>query len=134
MSDPVCNFGGLRALVETHQEDYIIQFLFGLNESFANVRSQVLMMEPFPSLFKVFSLVVQEERLRTILEDQFFGESMVIPDNSINVALISGPSSGFKQNIIDRFFCTHCKAKRHSKERCYKLIGYPPCFKSHVRT
>lgn len=36
-SDLVCNCEGLHALAETHQEDCIIQFLMGLNESFANV-------------------------------------------------------------------------------------------------
>lgn len=133
-SDPVCTCGGLRALAETHQEDCIIQFLMGLNESYANIRSQVLMMEPLPSLSKVFSLVVQEERHRTIQLSQFSSESMVIPENSINATLVSGNSYDVKQERRDRFYCTHCKAKGHSKERCYKLIGYPPGFKSRARS
>jgi len=43
-------------------EDQIIQFLTGLNEQFSVVKTQILLMDPLPSLNKVFSLVIQEER------------------------------------------------------------------------
>ena len=39
-----------------------MNFLTGLNEAFATVRGKILLMEPLPSLDKVFSLVTQEER------------------------------------------------------------------------
>nr|KYP34637.1 hypothetical protein KK1_044388 [Cajanus cajan] len=39
-----------------------MQFLRGLNESFSNVRSNILMMDPLPSINKVFSYVVQQQR------------------------------------------------------------------------
>jgi len=42
-------------------EDQIIQFLTGLNESFFVVKTQILLMDPLPSINKVYSLVVQEE-------------------------------------------------------------------------
>lgn len=38
----------------------------GLNESYAQIREQVLMLEPLPVITKVFSIVVQEERHRSI--------------------------------------------------------------------
>lgn len=38
----------------------------GLNESYAQVRAQVLMLDPLPMISKVFALVVQEERQRSI--------------------------------------------------------------------
>lgn len=44
------------------KNDYVIWFLKGLNESFANIRSQIMLMEHLPSINKVFSLVVQQER------------------------------------------------------------------------
>lgn len=37
----------------------------GLNESYTNVRTQILLMNPLPTINKVFSLVIQEERQRT---------------------------------------------------------------------
>lgn len=39
-----------------------MQFLMGLNESYAHVRTQILMMDPLAPLPKVFSLVSQAER------------------------------------------------------------------------
>jgi len=44
-----------------HLEDQVIQFLTGLNDQFAIVKTQVLMVDPLPSINKVYSLVVQEE-------------------------------------------------------------------------
>lgn len=38
------------------------QFLLGLNENFDRLRSQILSMEPTPSLSKIFSLTLQEEQ------------------------------------------------------------------------
>ena len=44
------------------QEQRIIQFLMGLNESYTAVRGNILMISPFPNLSQVYSLLVQEER------------------------------------------------------------------------
>lgn len=43
-------------------QDYTIWFLKGLNEEYANVRSQIMMMDPFPPIAKAFALVTQQER------------------------------------------------------------------------
>ena len=53
-------------MTENKQHENVMQFLMGLNDSFANVRAQILMMEPLLAMNKVFSLVVQEERQRGI--------------------------------------------------------------------
>nr|KYP44652.1 hypothetical protein KK1_033863 [Cajanus cajan] len=44
------------------EEDCIMKFLSGLNEEFDVVRTQILMMEPFPNVNKALSLVLQHER------------------------------------------------------------------------
>lgn len=41
-----------------YEKNRIIKFLKGLNESFNVVRSQILLIEPLPSLNKVFALVI----------------------------------------------------------------------------
>ena len=38
--------------------------MMGLNESFSQVRTQVLLIDPIPSLSKVYSLLIQEETQR----------------------------------------------------------------------
>jgi len=48
------------------QEQRIIQFLMGLNESYTAVRGNILMMTPFPNLSQVYSLLIQEEKQRQV--------------------------------------------------------------------
>ena len=43
-----------------------MQFLMGLNESFSIIKGQILSMDPFPSVTKVFALVVQEEKHKEV--------------------------------------------------------------------
>lgn len=43
-------------------EDKVIQLLVGLNEEFQYVSSQILLMEPFPQINRVFSMVLEQER------------------------------------------------------------------------
>lgn len=42
-------------------EGQVIQFLTGLNDQFVIIKAQVLMMDPLPSINKVYSLVIREE-------------------------------------------------------------------------
>ena len=43
-----------------------MSFLMGLNETYAAVRGQILLMEPMPPLSKVFSLLLQDEKQRKV--------------------------------------------------------------------
>lgn len=52
----VCTCGFETAFAQYQEEECTISFLMGLNEIFATVRGQILLMEPLPSLNKVFSL------------------------------------------------------------------------------
>lgn len=44
----------------------VMQFFISLNESYAQNRTRILIMDPLPPITKVFALVVQEERQQTI--------------------------------------------------------------------
>lgn len=39
-----------------------MQFLRGLNDQYNNVRSNILMMDPLPTIAKEFSYAVQQQR------------------------------------------------------------------------
>lgn len=46
-----------------HQaEDCVMSFLMGLNETYTTVKGQILLMDPIPSLGKVFSFLLQDEK------------------------------------------------------------------------
>ncbi|KAL5579147.1 hypothetical protein UlMin_011589 [Ulmus minor] len=57
---PVCQCEGLKVWVDYQHKEYVLQFLMGLNDSYAQNRGQILMMEPLPTINKVFSLIIQE--------------------------------------------------------------------------
>ncbi|XP_057962256.1 uncharacterized protein LOC131153819 [Malania oleifera] len=57
------------------QSDYVLKFLVGLNDSFAAVRSQLLLMVPLPSMSKVFSLLLQEESQRQLTNSSTYNET-----------------------------------------------------------
>lgn len=47
-----CNCGGTKKLVDHYHIEYVMSFLMGLNDSLAQVRAQILMMDPIPSIMK----------------------------------------------------------------------------------
>jgi hypothetical protein len=40
------------------EDENVIKFLRGLNDDFAQVRSNIMLMEPLPLMIKTFSLVL----------------------------------------------------------------------------
>jgi len=56
-----CRCAAMREARNFRIEDQIIQFLTGLNDKFAVIKTQVLIMDPLPSINKVYALVIQEE-------------------------------------------------------------------------
>ncbi|XP_075521513.1 uncharacterized protein LOC142554727 [Primulina tabacum] len=58
----VCTCGSMKEWMNYQNQDCVLQFLMGLNDSYAQIRAQILMMDPLPVIAKIFSLVVQEER------------------------------------------------------------------------
>lgn len=58
---PAYSCGSLKTPTERYQRDCVIQFLMGLRDFYSNVRDQVMMIEPLPTMNKVFSYVQQQE-------------------------------------------------------------------------
>jgi len=58
-------YDALTSIMERKKQDRVMQFLRSLNYQFNTIRSNVLMMDPLPSIAKVFSYVAQQERQLT---------------------------------------------------------------------
>jgi hypothetical protein len=56
-----CSCEAMRTARSNHNLLYVIRFLTGLNEEFSVVKSQILQLDPLPSLNKIFSMVIQHE-------------------------------------------------------------------------
>lgn len=61
-----CICGGVAKLCTYFETEFVLNFLMGLSDVFNNTRNQILMMDPLPSINRVFSIMVQEERQKSI--------------------------------------------------------------------
>nr|CAN59936.1 hypothetical protein VITISV_001878 [Vitis vinifera] len=126
---PVCNCGGMRVYMEDQQRESVMQFLLGLNESFIPIRAQILLMEPTPLLNKVFSLVVQEERQRSLTTSNSPAFTAPVSSRFQAASRASSPTNSSRSRK-DRPLCTHCNILGHTVDQCYKIHGYPPGFRN----
>uniref|UniRef100_A0A803QG37 Retrotransposon gag domain-containing protein n=1 Tax=Cannabis sativa TaxID=3483 RepID=A0A803QG37_CANSA len=61
-----CTCGVMQQIQDHYSRDQILQFLTGLNDPYAGARDQILMFEPLALLSKVFSMIVKQERQRSL--------------------------------------------------------------------
>jgi hypothetical protein len=126
---PSCPCGSMKIVVDYREQEYVFQFLMGLNETFSHVRAQILLIDPLPSINKVFSLVIQEERQRQVISS---AGSMNHHNSAAMITTASQHSSqGYKPNTArkEKPRCSHCGILGHTVDKCYKVHGYPPGFK-----
>ncbi|KAJ1391273.1 Retrovirus-related Pol polyprotein from transposon TNT 1-94 [Sesbania bispinosa] len=120
-----CTCGGLQQLQIFQESEYVMSFLMGLNDSFSQVRGQILLSDPLPSIGNVFSLVLQEEAQREIV---VLPPPTTANSDPLAFAVNSSQSSTTRRKFSkkERPICAHCDMLGHTKDKCYKLVGYPP--------
>lgn len=138
-----CNCGGVSQLCSYFETELILNFLMGLNDSLNTTRSQILLSDPLPSINRVFAIMVQEERQKSI------GSLVSTPGNMLTLATrFEPPNPRFdhstqhkKQSFMpgnqfkkkERPMCSHCGLIGHTIDQCFKLHGYPPGYKPRPR-
>ncbi|XP_075098944.1 uncharacterized protein LOC142175843 [Nicotiana tabacum] len=66
MTCPGCDCPESKSYSEHFVYQRLLQFLMGLNESYAQPRSQNVMMSPVPSINKAYSMIVSEKSQRSL--------------------------------------------------------------------
>ncbi|KAH0709808.1 hypothetical protein KY290_011212 [Solanum tuberosum] len=108
----------------------------GLNESFGQARSQILLMSLILPVNQAYAMIVSDECQKMTSSRSSIRLSSISGSGVDPLAMYSrtggGPSAQgfnkFKKNFS--VVCDFCKCKGHTKDQCYKLIGYPADFKS----
>ena len=109
----------------------------GLNDSYGNIKGQILLIGPFPSISKFCSLILQEEKRRSLSH----GVNMIYPTKA--TAMFATHTKGFNgsqgQNQGNRGsrwhfkkekpIHTYCGHSGHIADKCCKLHGYPLGYK-----
>ena len=85
-------------------------------------------MEPLPPITKVFSLIIQDERQRSINYRLYTPPDSVAANDSNSTVAISAARLNSKPKK-DRPTCSHCGILGHTVDKCYKFYGYPPGYK-----
>ena len=116
---------GLRPFLAYLHTEHVLQFLIGLNDEFSQVPGQILMMEPLPLINKVYFVVVQEEHQKAICR------SSLGPDLAFVAKAGDAKAKGSKKSHL---LCTHYGLHGHSVDKCFKLHGYPPGYKSKSKS
>ncbi|XP_062103789.1 uncharacterized protein LOC133814900 [Humulus lupulus] len=112
-----CTCGAMKTLLDYYNQNQVLQFLTGLNESYSSVRAQILLNKPIPTLSRVFAMNVQEERQRTLGSYNLSSmASSIRPPSSNNLSRAKKP----------RPSCSNCDKPGHLVDKCFFIHGFPP--------
>ncbi|XP_042979866.1 uncharacterized protein LOC122310043 [Carya illinoinensis] len=103
----------LKEMQQQAEDERVYQFLLGLNDSFSQLRTQILAMETLPPITKIFSILFQEEQQRLL---------HVRPAVALEAHIFAAHSSGPPRKPLH---CTECGKHGHTRDRCWCLVGYP---------
>ncbi|XP_074327234.1 uncharacterized protein LOC141665151 [Apium graveolens] len=140
-----CVCGAHKIQIERDQKRKLLQFLLSLHYSNSAVRGQILLMNLLPSVSQAYAFVKQDEKSR-----QDFHSNVSDATSSAHLALLNSAVNGATpiSNYNNKMFintkplgqgapvsagqtrsvlkCSFCNFNGHTRENCYKLIGYPP--------
>lgn len=57
----VCIYKGKQKLKKSLQDERLIKFLMGLNDTYSQARGNILMINPLPNINLAYSLILQDE-------------------------------------------------------------------------
>ena len=107
---PICD--QVKAHIEQREEDRMMQFLMGLNDTFSVVRSNILMMSPLPNVRQAYSLVIQDEIQRKMTSEA---------TKNFSIAAAFQSCQGNQNNKSKDKYCDHCNRDGHTIEACRTL-------------
>ncbi|GJR36640.1 NSP-interacting kinase 1-like protein [Tanacetum coccineum] len=122
-----CTCDVLEKFILRDSNSKLIQFLMKLNDEYESVRSQILDMNPLPTVNKVYYINQQIEKQKQVTNHTF--EPSALFSNMNN----KGSNNGRKENRGSRNdgkrFCTGCNHERQTIDQCFEKIGYPDWYK-----
>uniref|UniRef100_A0A7C8Z8R5 Uncharacterized protein n=1 Tax=Opuntia streptacantha TaxID=393608 RepID=A0A7C8Z8R5_OPUST len=138
--NPSCT--ALRNNIELDQRQKLMQFLMHLNDSYDDIRGHILLLDPLPPVKKAYSMIQRVEKQRQVTHNSSMSREVASNVSRINHAskeLEPGATSFFARNSSrggrrdnsrrrdakSALFCNHCQRNGHTRDKCFKLVGYP---------
>nr|XP_025703590.1 uncharacterized protein LOC112805416 [Arachis hypogaea] len=132
-----CHQARLSKIREYRDEDQVVRLLRGLNEQYSTVRSQIMLMSPLPDLNTVFSMLTQQERQLTNMDNNkilFNSTQNTTTSQVLNSSSNRGRGRGQGRSSQGgrgrgaKIVCSYCNKLGHIEDVCYKKHGYPSHF------
>ncbi|XP_070012759.1 uncharacterized protein [Nicotiana sylvestris] len=131
-------------LKQEDEENKLFQFLMGSNEVYVGVRSNLLMMQPPPTLDSAYNILLSDEKQRQVPSNSRLNSDSMSFNVNTNAKMCSHPGVGpvpafnhstppprqypqrinFEQNKVT-LFCKYCKKSGHLIDKCFNLYGFP---------
>ncbi|GJZ01387.1 retrovirus-related pol polyprotein from transposon TNT 1-94 [Tanacetum coccineum] len=129
MRECTCDVLGKVLLRDSNSK--LIKFSMKLNDDYESVRSQILAMDPLPTVNKAYYIVQQIEKQKQVTNHSFEPTAFFANLNN------KGGNGGRKDNKGSRNdgkndgkrFCNGCHQEGHTVDQCFEKIGYPDWYK-----
>nr|GMC62960.1 Integrase, catalytic core [Ipomoea batatas] len=113
-----CNIS--KQLVDMKEKEQLYDFLMGLDDEFADVKSQILSSKPTPSIGRAYHMTSEDEQQRKISSTH----KPIVEATAFQTQKWSSEKDG-KGRRWDKPMCGHCQKIGHTEDQCYEIIGYP---------
>lgn len=111
------------ALNKEREELRLFQFLNGIDEDYAGIRTQILMQNPLPSVEMACGIFLQEELERNVLgTTRFSVESSAMYGKTQSQGESSVGKQG-KQETQGEKNCSACGKRGHEREKCWSVVA-----------
>ncbi|GKB71281.1 pyridoxal 5'-phosphate synthase-like subunit PDX1.2 [Tanacetum coccineum] len=112
---------------ELNSNSKLIQFLMKLNDDYESVRSQILAMDPLPTVNKAYYIVQQIEKQKQVTNHTFEPSAFFANMNN------KGTNNRRKENRESRNdgkrFCNGFNQEGHTVDQCFEKIRHPDWYK-----
>ena len=121
----ICN----QTFMKQQQEERLVQLLMKLDNKFTTMRTNILMIQPLPTISMVYKLLIQEEKQRqaSLIDKESSNRAMVFAvaykrnyKNRYQGSRMTFQSSNGNRLVVagKRPYCEHCIIPRHTIEKC----------------
>ncbi|KAK2999228.1 hypothetical protein RJ639_023969 [Escallonia herrerae] len=121
-----------------YQDLQTYQFLMGLDDKYATLRTQIINMDPFPNIDIVYAMVMQEESHRGITGSRETTSAVGFhaqngSPTARSSGLVSATAGDPDRTPTGWPWCTFCHQVGHTQEKCYRRLGIAPPSKGRGR-
>ncbi|XP_019179910.1 PREDICTED: uncharacterized protein LOC109175115 [Ipomoea nil] len=136
--NPKCSCGLINQIRQERDVDQVIHFLQGLNDDYSSLKSNVLVLDPLPEVYKVFVMAEKLERQIALanlnLGNLEFSQAHAVQSEQGNMNEVVAAMNSYSNQYNGRrngnsnkgAKCTYCGMSGHTVDKCFKKHGYPP--------